>query len=41
MIGILVVLLTSVTAVLSRNRLAAGTVGLMLTYAMQKLQVQN
>jgi ABC-type multidrug transport system fused ATPase/permease subunit len=35
MIGILLVLFTSVTAVLIRNRLTAGTVGLMITYAMQ------
>jgi ABC-type multidrug transport system fused ATPase/permease subunit len=35
MIGILLVLFTSLTAVLIRNRLTAGTVGLMITYAMQ------
>jgi ABC-type multidrug transport system fused ATPase/permease subunit len=35
MIGVLLVLFTSVTAVLIRNRLTAGTVGLMITYAMQ------
>lgn len=35
MIGIVLVLFTSIAAVLIRNRLTAGTVGLMITYAMQ------
>jgi ABC-type multidrug transport system fused ATPase/permease subunit len=35
MVGILLVLFTSVTAVLIRSRLTAGTVDLMITYAMQ------
>ena len=41
MIGILLVLFTSVTAVLIRNRLTAGTVGLMITYAMQVTSALN
>lgn len=35
MVGILIILFTSVIAVLIRHRLTAGTVGLMITYAMQ------
>ena len=35
MIGILLILFTSIIAVLNRHRLTAGTVGLMITYAMQ------
>ena len=35
MIGILLILFTSIIAVLIRHRLTAGTVGLMITYAMQ------
>jgi ATP-binding cassette subfamily C (CFTR/MRP) protein 1 len=38
MIGNLITLFTAITAVFMRDRLSAGTVGLMITYAMQITQ---